>query len=45
MKKTIFILAITFLISSCGVSGRVCGGSGGKRCVEISTKKQIEKNS
>jgi hypothetical protein len=45
MKKKIFILAITFFISSCGVSGRVCGGSGGKRCVEVSTKTQIQKNS
>jgi hypothetical protein len=45
MKKTILILVITFFINSCGVSGRVCGGSGGKRCVEVSIKKQIQKNS
>ncbi len=35
MKNTFAILIIIFLLSSCAThSGRVCGGPGGRRCVE-----------
>lgn len=36
MKKALFIL-MAVLIASCS-SGRICGGSGEKRCVEITAK-------
>lgn len=40
MKKiTLFLIVITF-ISCSSHPGRVCGGGGGKRCVEISVKKE-----
>nr|WP_315158800.1 hypothetical protein [uncultured Flavobacterium sp.] len=33
MKKLFFLLLMIFTIASCS-SNRVCGGSGGKRCVQ-----------
>jgi hypothetical protein len=43
MKKIIPTLIIIILLASCGTPGRVCGGSGGRRCVEITKKPPIEK--
>lgn len=43
MKKIIPTLLIAILVSSCGTPGRVCGGSGGRRCVEITNKPSIDK--
>jgi hypothetical protein len=37
MKK-IFLILIVIVITSCSSSNHVCGGSGGKRCVETSAK-------
>ena len=37
MKK-LFLFITAILITSCSSSGRVCGGSGGKRCVENTPK-------
>jgi hypothetical protein len=37
MKK-IFLALIVIFITSCSSSNHVCGGSGGKRCVEATTK-------
>ena len=34
MKKLIF-LSIILLVSSCSSSNRVCGGKGGRRCVDV----------
>jgi hypothetical protein len=42
MKKIIPLFIITLFIS-CGTPGRVCGGSGGRRCVEITKKVSVEK--
>jgi len=39
MKKIISILVIALFLTSCG-SSRVCGGPGGKRCVEVSVPHQ-----
>lgn len=36
--KNIFLLLTVAMITSCSSSGRVCGGSGGKRCVETTHK-------
>ena len=36
MKKKFYLIIILF-ISSCS-SNRVCGGKGGKRCVEIASR-------
>ncbi|WPR72768.1 hypothetical protein SLW70_06460 [Flavobacterium sp. NG2] len=33
--KIIIFSVLVLLLQSCAVNGRVCGGSGGKRCVEI----------
>lgn len=43
MKKIIPTLIIIILLASCGTPGRVCGGSRGRRCVEITKKPTIEK--
>ena len=40
MKKIALVLFLVSFITSCGNPGRVCGGSSGKRCVEI-TKKSL----
>jgi hypothetical protein len=37
MKKLI-LLIVLITISACSTNGRVCGGAGGKRCVEVSKK-------
>ena len=44
MKKTVLIL-ISLFITSCASNGRVCGGAGGKRCVEIHKKSPQKKYS
>ena len=33
--RVLLIVALAFLLQSCAVSGRVCGGAGGKRCVDM----------
>ena len=33
--KIISTVVLVILLQSCAVSGRVCGGAGGKRCVEM----------
>jgi hypothetical protein len=43
MKKLLFIFTVLF-ITSCSSSNHVCGGSGGKRCVEVNTKTTPDKN-
>lgn len=42
MKK-IILLIVLITISSCASNGRVCGGAGGKRCVEVSKKVVVNK--
>ena len=42
MKK-IFLISIVILITSCRSSSHVCGGSGGKRCVQTTIKPNIQK--
>lgn len=42
MKKLILVLFLGLFIASCSsTNGRVCGGSGGARCVEKAPKKDI----
>jgi hypothetical protein len=36
----ILIMAITFFLFSCS-SRKVCGGPGGKRCVELTKKENV----
>ena len=43
MKKSIALLTIILLVSSCSSSNRVCGGKGGRRCVEVGTEVKIVK--
>lgn len=42
MKKIISIILVAIFITSCGTPGRVCGGKGGRRCVEVTKKTSIE---
>ncbi len=41
MKKTLLIITIAIFTFSCS-SGKVCGGSGGKRCVDASIQPILE---
>jgi hypothetical protein len=41
--KNISLVLIVIIITSCSSSGRVCGGSGGKRCVETIHKVNTDK--
>ncbi len=42
MKKVILLVLISTFIISCGTPGRVCGGSGGRRCVEVTKKPSVQ---
>ncbi|WP_264565516.1 hypothetical protein [Flavobacterium sp. N3904] len=42
MKRTLLLLT-AIAITSCSSSNHVCGGSGGKRCVEVTTKINTDK--
>ncbi len=41
--KTIVLLIMFFFVLSCSTPGRVCGGAGGKRCVEVSKISTVNK--
>lgn len=38
MKKIIPFILVAIFLTSCGTPGRVCGGKGGRRCVEVNKK-------
>jgi hypothetical protein len=45
MKKVVLILIAILVLSCSSHPGRVCGGAGGKRCVNNIPKKEIIKSS